>query len=628
MGMGDSTGGARQDGWGVVRSPWGVAMRSRALGIWGTISCSGLLLVGCIADGSEAQRLEPGGSNGPSRTGATVLVEAPRSVDQVAGFDVEIELAGADVALVWSPRAGATAYTVWHGTTAFFEPGDSGTAALASGPSTSFAHAVAGDGQHHYYRVVAHADHGDEHSATVGKYAHRLYAGYNKLPQPLDTGTADAASLLEQHAPYGVAAYLWQAPSQSFGWWFPGAGVDPFDYAVGQVPIVQASGVWGQVHEDVGRVPPEGSVQLPLSPGLNLVTVPLDFGDTTASALLAAVPGAWRIGRWNPMVQDRVWFEGGAGDFEIEAGRDVYVEVGQPSVWPPAPGTTAPPPPTNPLEGLAALQPVVSGRQFTEGALWLADEGVLMFSDLQADQLWRYEPGVGASLVRGASGRFTNGMAMDQEGRRIECQHTTQQVVRIETDGSQTVLADAWQGVTLNSPNDVVVGPDGSLYFADARIGAFANLGGVDDMPLGFQGLYRIDPAGGVQLLATGFADPTGIELSPDGTTLYVSDWTTGWVRAFPVLDDGSVGPGTVINSQMGMADGMCSDVDGNLYVTTVQGLWVLHPDGSPWGLLPVPEEPSNCTFGGEGLGTLYVTARTSVYATEAVIPGAASFGG
>ncbi len=576
-----------------------------------------------------AERRRPEQAEAPPLGSGSSIVDEPRTVGQVEGFDVEIELSGAELQLAWAPRPDAATYTVWHGTAAYFEPGEPGTTALASGPDTTFAHAVAGDGVHHYYRVVAHAADGDEVSLTVGKHVHRLYPGYNKISQPLDTGTTDAASFLEPHAPYAAAAFLWQAPAQAFSSWLAGSvGPQPFEYAPGQVPIVEVAGVWDLVHEVVGRVPPEGAVQLPLSPGLNLVTLPLDYGDTTASELLAAVPGAWRIGRWNPLVQDRVWYEGGAGDFEIAAGCDVYVETWEPSVWPPAPGSTAPPPPTNPLVGLAPLQPVVTGRQFTEGALWLPDEGALMFTDLQADQVWRHEPGVGTTLVRDASGRFTNGMAQGQDGRRIECQHTTRRVVAIAADGSETVLASTWQGITLNSPNDVVVGPDGSLYFGDARIGAFAHLGGLFGMPLGFQGLYRIDPAGVLHLEATGFADPTGIELSPDGATLYVSDWTTGRVHAFPLGGDGDVGPGTVINTEMPMADGMCSDADGNLYVTTHQGLWALRPDGTPWGLLPVPEEPSNCTFGGEDLRTLYVTARTSVYATEVMIPGAVPFGG
>lgn len=589
--------------------------------------CSSWLLASCTEGGGAgwgAPEIE-----GVRSEGVTALARGSRA-SEASSFDLDVALDGGDVVLVWAPWPGALTYTVWHGSDAYFEPGEPGTTALVTGPATSFAHAVAGDGEHHYYRVVAHGDDGDADSTTVGKYAHRLYPGYDKISQPLATDMTDAAAFFEPHADHGLGVFAFDATTQSYQHWFPGGS--PFSYGVGQVPIVWVTGVWDLVYEDVGRVPPAGSVQLTLSPGLNIVTVPLDHGDTTASELYAAVPGVVRIGRWNPVVQGAAWYEGGAGDFSIEAGRDVYVEVSQPSAWPPTPGDPGapPPPPTNPLDGIGALQPVATGLLFTEGALWDADEGALWFTDLEGDQLWRLAPGEGATLVRDASERFTNGMAFDHDGRRLECQHRTQRLVRIEADGSETVLADTWQGLRLNSPNDVVVGPDGSIYFGDAAIGAFARFGDVDpaDMPLGFRGLYRLDPAGTLHLLDSGFVEPTGIELSPAATTLYVSDWGTGRVHAYPVHDDGSTGAGEVINEEMPMADGMCSDAHGNLYVTTHQGLWVLRPNGTPWGLVPVPEEPSNCTFGGEGRTTLYVTAGTSVYAAPVAIAGATPFEG
>lgn len=571
---------------------------------------------------------EPHGDDQERLEGMAALATAPRSVEHLPGFNVAITLAGADVVLAWDADPDVTEYTVWHASEAYFEPGDLGSTVLASGPATGFAHPVAGDGAHHYYRVVAHTDVADAASTTVGKYAHLLYSGFNKIPQPLDTGMTNAAAFAGALSGYLNVAYLFDGGSQAFQYWWPGAGFDPFAYEPGNVPIVDAGGVWGQVYEDVGYVPAEGSIVLPLWPGLNLVTVPLDFGDTTASELLAAVPGVWRIGHWNPIVQDRVWYEGGAGDFEIEAGRDVYVQVWEPSVWPPELGSVAPPPPTDPLEGIGAPQAVASGLMFTEGALWLPSEGALMYTDLEADEVWRYDPGVGSTLLRGATGRFANGLAFDQDGRVIECQHGTQQVVRVEADGSETVIADTWQGVTLNAPDDAVTGPDGSLYFTDPTIGAMSRFGNVQDMPLGFQGVYRIDPAGAMHLVDDVFADPAGIALSPAGDTLYVSDWGTGIVRAYPVSADGSTGAGEVINVEMPMADSMCVDEDGNLYVTTVQGLWALQPDGTPWGVIALPEEPSNCAFGGVDSRTLYITAQTSVYAVEMVIPGAAMFGG
>ncbi|MEM9453397.1 MAG: SMP-30/gluconolactonase/LRE family protein [Myxococcota bacterium] len=533
--------------------------------------------------------------------------------------------------LGWMPQGDAVDYTVWHGDEAYWQPGEAGTTMLFTGASTSFAHAVAGDGNHHYYQVVAHTTSGDDLSATVGKFSHQLHPGFNKVPQPLDTGVTDAQAFASMHGDYLQSVHLFDETLQDFRTWYAGYGEPPFGLGLGQVPIVSAD--WQaeeMVYEEVGRVPAEDELQIPLLAGMNLVTVPLSMGDTTASAVLALVPGAWRVGQWHSNGQYREWHEEGAPDFPVEAGEDIYVDTTVESMWPPPPPS---PPPShegvNPLDGMGAVQPVATGFQFTEGPLWLASEGALLFTDLAGDQIWRYEPGVGTSLVRDVSGRFTNGMTFDINGDRIECQHATQQVVRVEADGSETTLATEWNGVTLNSPNDVVVGPDGSLYFADATVGAFAHLGNVQNMPLGFQGLYRIDPEGVLHLIDDIFADPTGMGISPQGDMLYVSDWGTGLVHSYPINPDGSVGPGSVLTDLTPQPDGMCLDMEGNIYVTTNQGLHIMEPDGTPWGLLVLPETPaSNCAFGGPERTTLYITDFTGVYAVDVTIPGAPPFGG
>ncbi|MCA9705113.1 MAG: SMP-30/gluconolactonase/LRE family protein, partial [Myxococcales bacterium] len=285
--------------------------------------------------------------------------------------------------------------------------------------------------------------------------------------------------------------------------------------------------------------------------------------------------------------------------------------------------------PADPFTGMGVVQPVATGLKFTEGPVWLASEGALLFTDLEGDQVWRYDPGVGTTLVRDVAQRFTNGMTLDQSGRRIECQHTTQQVVRIEADGSETVLASAWNGTTLNSPNDVVIGGDGTLYFTDPTIGKYAHLGNVQTMPLGFRGVYRIDPQGQLHLVDDTLADPTGVALSPAGDVLYVADWGTGWIHRYPVLADGSLGAREAFSDWAAQPDGMCVDVQGNVYVASNSGLRVLRPDGSNWGLLALPHSPmSNCAFGGADWSTLYLTDVSAVYAVSVAIPGAPPFGG
>ncbi len=550
-----------------------------------------------------------------------------RPAAHVEGFSLDIAISGTEIELSWASQGPGVTYTVWRSDDPGFMPGDSGSITLVeSGASTSVNDPVAGNGVHYYYRVVASDDGGDTVSTTVGKYAHVLYAGYNKIPQPLDTGLTDAAAFAALH-PGSVAAYLLDATSQSFRYW---PGQDPFPYGPGEVPIVHAGGgVWGQIYEDVGHVPAPGSIALALHPGNNLVTVPLDHGDTTAQEIFAGVPDVWRVGYWDPATQSRTWYYGdGQGDFSVEAGRDVYVEVWAPSSWPPMPLPPAVDPTLDPLEDLGPVQLVSGGHIFTEGAAWHAGEQALYFVDLELDTVHRLEPGVGVTQVRGPSGRFTNGMTFDAAGNRLECQHATQSVVRVLAGGAvEQQIAHTYQGTVLNSPNDLVLGGDGTLYFGDAAIGAFPNFGNVQDMPLGFRGVYRVDTAGGLHLVDDIFNEPTGIALSPDGSTLYVSDWADGLLHAYPIAADGSTGAGAVLSDEVPSADGMCVDAEGNLYVSTADGLRVMQPDGTVWGTILVPEEPANCAFGGEDLSTLYITARHGVYSVDVTIPGAPPLG-
>ncbi|MEX1367499.1 MAG: SMP-30/gluconolactonase/LRE family protein [Nannocystaceae bacterium] len=591
-----------------------------------TLFSLALLAAGCVGDDDPAalEPRVPGSEVGPGSVDE--LSGSPRGSARVEGFDIGISIVGPDVVVDWAPPAEGVEVSVWSSHDPYFTPGDTDSVVrLDHGTGSSFADPVVGDGVHRYYRVIVHDPLGDEVSTTVGKYAQLIYSGYNKIAQPLETESADAAAL---HAELGGTASTivsWNAYGQQWQSWWPGAPAPAFTYEPGYVPIaVVGGGHWGEVFEQVGYVPADDELVVPISPGHNVVTMPLSYGDTTASELLQEASFASRVGYWDPQTQTQVWYYDATGpDFPVEAGQDVYVTATTAAVWPPDLPQDPWGPATNPLHGLGPVQLVAGGYQFTEGAVWHPGEQALVFSDLQADTLHRWDPVAGATQIRGAIDAHTNGMTIEPSGDRIECQHETQQVVRVLADGTEQVVVDSWQGTTLNSPNDVIVGADGTLYFSDATIGAYPQFGDVQDMPLGFQGVYRVDPGGQLHLVDDVFADPTGIALSPDGSTLYVSDWTSGLLHAYDVAADGSTGPGAVLSDQVPQADGMCIDVMGNIYVSMGWGLQVLRPDGSPWGTIPVPQVPANCAFGGVDRQTLFITARTGVYSIDATIPGA-----
>lgn len=275
---------------------------------------------------------------------------------------------------------------------------------------------------------------------------------------------------------------------------------------------------------------------------------------------------------------------------------------------------------------------VAGGFAFTEGPLWHPYEHFLLFSDIPGDRIHRLSLVDGVTTFRAPSG-MANGNTFDGSGRLISCEHATSRVTRMDHDGSVVTLADRYDGRQLNSPNDVVVGEDGSIYFTDPTYGRQDISVGVAREPeLPFQGVYRIHPDGALDLLADDFAQPNGLCFSLDGRQLFVNDTDRMHIRVFPVLPDGGLGASTIwaelAGDGMGAPDGMKVDTAGNLFCVGPGGVHVFDPDGSCLGVLRVPEHPANFTWGDPDLRSVYICASTSLYRVRVQIPGCAAFGG
>jgi gluconolactonase len=268
------------------------------------------------------------------------------------------------------------------------------------------------------------------------------------------------------------------------------------------------------------------------------------------------------------------------------------------------------------------VEKVAGGFRFTEGPVW--DGGSLLFSDIPADTLFKYVPGVPKpDVFRRPSGQ-TNGNTLDSRGRLISCEHGNRRVSRTERDGTVKTIADQFENKRLNSPNDVVVRTaDGSLYFTDPPYGI-----GKEQEELGFYGVYRIAPDGTLTLLIRDFVRPNGLAFSPDEKRLYVNDSETGHIRVFDVAKNGTLGKGRVfaggikIDGKPGVPDGMKVDVRGNVYCTGPEGVWVFSPKGELLGKIPCPETPANIGWGDRDLKTLYITAQTGLYRVRCNVSG------
>jgi YD repeat-containing protein len=255
---------------------------------------------------------------------------------------------------------------------------------------------------------------------------------------------------------------------------------------------------------------------------------------------------------------------------------------------------------------------VATGFQFTEGPAWHRD-GYLLFSDVQGNRIIKWTDQNQTETYRQPSGN-SNGLAFDAQGRLVACEHLNRRISRTDLTGNVETLADRYQGKRLNSPNDLAIKSDGSIYFTDPPLGISSG-----QQELGFNGLFRISPEGDLTLLASDFGaqpSPNGLAFSPDETKLYVADpidTNRGQVRAYDALPDGSLGAWQVFG-EVPSTDGVKVDRNGRVYVAGRDGIAVFSPDGDNLGTITFPEQPSNCCFGGTDGKTLFVTARASLY--------------
>ncbi len=271
--------------------------------------------------------------------------------------------------------------------------------------------------------------------------------------------------------------------------------------------------------------------------------------------------------------------------------------------------------------GNAPVKQLATGFDWVEGPVWFGDAGCLLFSDIPNDRILRWTPGVWITTYRAPS-NYANGHTRDRQGRLISCEHGTRRVTRTEPDGSITVIADAFGGRPLNSPNDVVVKSDGTIWFSDPHYGIMSDYEGFAAPQENPCVVYRADPAtGALEVMIDDMQCPNGLAFSPDDSLLYVAD--TGrmhsddprHIRVYRIGDDGRPRDGRVFHSiAPGCADGIRVDSDGNLWSSAADGVHCIAPDGHLMGRIKVPELVSNLCFGGRAKHELYITATTSLY--------------
>jgi gluconolactonase len=292
--------------------------------------------------------------------------------------------------------------------------------------------------------------------------------------------------------------------------------------------------------------------------------------------------------------------------------------------------------------GNTPIQRLYTGMLWGEGPAWCGVGRFLVWSDIPNNVQLRWLNEDGHVSVFRTPSNYTNGNTFDWQGRQLSCEHGARRVVRYEHDGKVTVLADKWQGKPLNAPNDIVVHPDGGIWFTDPGYGAVGNYEGHKGELHIKEAVYRIDPKNGkMDIVNDTMYKANGLCFSPDYKKLYIADTGASHyekapknIQVFDVIENSKLGKGREFvnmehNGKAGLADGLRADIDGNIWVGAgwagegYDGVHIFAPDGKRIGQILLPEICSNVCFGGPRRNRLFMTASQSLYAVYVETQGA-----
>ncbi len=283
---------------------------------------------------------------------------------------------------------------------------------------------------------------------------------------------------------------------------------------------------------------------------------------------------------------------------------------------------------------LAGVERLATGCRWAEGPVWFGDGRQLLWSDIPNNRIMRWNEETGQVSQFRSPSNFANGHTRDRTGRLVSCEHGGRRITRTEYDGTITPLMDRYQGRRLNSPNDIIVKSDSSIWFSDPVFGILGNYEGYKAEPELEESVYRLDPESGeATVVADDILGPNGLCFSPDEKILYIVESRgvpTRKILAYDVSADGHTlsNKRVLIDAGAGTPDGMRCDVDGNLWCgwgmgdPDLDGVMVFAPDGKPIGRIALPERCANVCFGGRANSRLFMAASQSIYALYVNVAG------